>query len=134
VVTVDLNSAEPLEEQIRREIQQAVALGTIKPGDALPSVRQLAGDLGIHWNTVARAYRRLRDDGLLAVGRGRTVTVSRAVISRLDASVEASEIVRGLLDAAFTQAKLRGLTYRELREAVDRSLKHWREAWEGTPQ
>lgn len=59
-------------------LRQAVAQGGIGPGDELPSVRQLAGDLGVHWNTVARAYRRLSDEGLLAVRRGRGVVVRDA--------------------------------------------------------
>jgi DNA-binding transcriptional regulator YhcF (GntR family) len=131
MVTVDLHSAIPLEDQIRSEIQRAVAQGDVKPGDSLPSVRQLAGDLGIHWNTVARAYRRLRDDGLLTVGRGRTVTVRDSLI-RDSRDPERGATVDLLLDGAITQAKLLGLSYEELREIVERRLEKWRGAWEGS--
>lgn len=68
---MSVDSSVPLEEQVREQIREAIARGEVVAGDPLPSVRQLAGDLGIHWNTVARAYRRLRDEGLLVVGRGR---------------------------------------------------------------
>lgn len=76
MLKIDLASPKPLEEQIVVGLRQAVAQGLVKPGDELASVRQLAGDLGVHWNTVARAYRRLADEGLLQVRRGRSAIVS----------------------------------------------------------
>lgn len=125
MITINLDSPEPIEDQIRRGIQTAVARGTVRPGDPLPSVRQLAGDLGVHWNTVARAYRRLRDDGLLSVGRGRTVTVRSGALSGAS-----NDDIDTLLDTAFTQARLRGLSYAQLSKTVDKHLKSWKEAWE----
>jgi GntR family transcriptional regulator len=71
VIRIDLDDARPLEDQIAVGLRQAIAQGSLGPGEDLPSVRQLAGDLGVHWNTVARAYRRLADEGLLTVRRGR---------------------------------------------------------------
>ena len=71
MIRIDLNDARPLEDQIATGLRQAIAQGGVGPGEDLPSVRQLAGDLGVHWNTVARAYRRLADEGLLTVRRGR---------------------------------------------------------------
>ena len=75
MIRIDLTSPRPLEEQIAAALRQALAQGDIGPSDELPPVRQLAGDLGVHWNTVARAYRRLADEGLLLVGHGRRVLV-----------------------------------------------------------
>lgn len=131
MITIDLNKPEPIEEQIALGIQMALAKGLIKAGDELPSVRQLAGDLGIHWNTVARAYRRLRDEGLLSVGRGRAVTVNSA-LARESHEPERDEKVENLLDGVFTRAKLLGMSYAELRATIDRSLEQWRGAWEET--
>ncbi len=73
MIRIDLDDARPLEDQIVAGLRQALAQGAVGPGQELPPVRQLAGDLGVHWNTVARAYRRLSDDGLLIVRRGRGV-------------------------------------------------------------
>jgi GntR family transcriptional regulator len=75
VIRIDVDSAKPIEEQIVAELRRALAQGSVGAGDELPSVRQLAGDLGVHWNTVARAYRRLADEGVLLVRRGRTAVV-----------------------------------------------------------
>ncbi len=71
MIRIDVNDARPLEDQIAVGLRQAIAQGSVGPGEELPSVRQLAGDLGVHWNTVARAYRKLADEGLLTVRRGR---------------------------------------------------------------
>jgi DNA-binding transcriptional regulator YhcF (GntR family) len=75
VIRIDVSGPKPLEEQITQALRQALAQGGIAAGDELPSVRQLAGDLGVHWNTVARAYRRLADEGLVVVRRGRGAVV-----------------------------------------------------------
>jgi DNA-binding transcriptional regulator YhcF (GntR family) len=76
VLRIDLNDPRPLEDQIAVGLRQAIAQRSVGPGEDLPSVRQLAGDLGVHWNTVARAYRRLADEGLLTVRRGRGAVTS----------------------------------------------------------
>ena len=73
-VAVDTASAEPPYEQVRRQIAEAVAAGRLVAGTRLPPVRQLAGDLGLAANTVARAYRELEQAGLVETrGRGGTV-------------------------------------------------------------
>jgi DNA-binding transcriptional regulator YhcF (GntR family) len=71
MVRIDLADARPLEEQIATALRQAIAQGAVGADQNLPPVRQLAGDLGVHWNTVARAYRKLADEGLVTVRRGR---------------------------------------------------------------
>ena len=65
MITVDLDLPVPIEEQLCRQLRAVIARGDVRPGDPLPSVRQLADELGIHWNTVARAYRRLENGRLL---------------------------------------------------------------------
>jgi DNA-binding transcriptional regulator YhcF (GntR family) len=76
VLRIDPTSGEPLGEQVRRGLRRAIAEGAVHPGDVLPPVRQLAGDLGIHWNTVARAYRDLEAAGLVRTMRGRGTVVA----------------------------------------------------------
>lgn len=71
MIRIDLDDARPLEDQIAAGLRHAIAQGTVGSSEDLPSVRQLAGDLGVHWNTVARAYRKLAAEGLLTVRRGR---------------------------------------------------------------
>jgi DNA-binding transcriptional regulator YhcF (GntR family) len=74
ILTVDPSSAVPPYEQIRAQLEAMVASGTLEGGDRLPSIRQLAHDLGLATGTVARAYAELESAGLV-VSRRRTGTV-----------------------------------------------------------
>lgn len=132
MIAVDLESSVPLEEQLTQEIRRALARGELAPGDGLPSVRQLAGDLGIHWNTVARAYRRLRDEGLLVVGRGRGVYVRESNRRPAKPTPELREKVRAILRDAVTEARLSGLELDAFKDLVSRELRFWEEGRSGS--
>jgi GntR family transcriptional regulator len=71
VITLDPRSREPIYTQIVEQVQHMVAAGRLKPGAQLPTVRQLAADLRVNFNTVARAYRMLHDDGVISTQQGR---------------------------------------------------------------
>jgi GntR family transcriptional regulator len=73
---LDHRSAVPLFEQTAAEIRRAIADGEAKPGERLPPAKDLAAVLGVNTNTVLRALRDLRDEGLLEFRRGRGITVS----------------------------------------------------------
>lgn len=75
VLQIDLSSPLPASEQIVRGLRATLLAGHFRPGDQLPSVRQLALDLGVHHNTVAGAYRQLAEEGWLNLRRGRGATV-----------------------------------------------------------
>ncbi|MGA2076888.1 MAG: GntR family transcriptional regulator [Terriglobia bacterium] len=75
VLQIDLASDLPASEQIVRGLRATLLAGQFRPGDQLPSVRQLALDLGVHHNTVAGAYRQLAEEGWLDLRRGRGATV-----------------------------------------------------------
>ncbi|WP_328473992.1 GntR family transcriptional regulator [Actinoplanes sp. NBC_00393] len=78
-ITIDADSATPPYEQVRLRIAELAAAGSLAAGTKLPPVRQLAGDLGLAVNTVARAYRELEQAGLVETrGRAGTVITSRA--------------------------------------------------------
>jgi GntR family transcriptional regulator len=84
---LDHRSATPLFEQTAAEIRRAIAEGEAKPGERLPPARDLAAVLGVNTNTVLRALRALRQEGLLEFRRGRGITVAGspergAVVSR----------------------------------------------------
>lgn len=75
MLQIDLASDLPASEQIVRGLRATLLAGQFRPGDQLPSVRQLALDLGVHHNTVAGAYRQLAEEGWLDLRRGRGATV-----------------------------------------------------------
>ncbi|NUP46597.1 MAG: GntR family transcriptional regulator [Catenulispora sp.] len=74
IVELDETSPVPPYEQIRAQVAAMIGSGALPPGTRLPPIRQLAGDLGLAVNTVARAYRELESAGLVA-SRVRTGTV-----------------------------------------------------------
>ena len=75
---VKLDRRDPLDlhEQVAGEIRRAIADGEAKPGERLPPAKDLAAILGVNTNTVLRALRQLRDEGLLEFRRGRGITVT----------------------------------------------------------
>jgi GntR family transcriptional regulator len=74
-ITIDLKSSVPVYRQIVDALRHLLVSGELQPGDPVPTVRQLAVDLGVHFNTVAQAYRLLADEGWLDLRRRRGVIV-----------------------------------------------------------
>lgn len=74
-VRVDLDSAVPAYRQIVDDLRILLVSGKLAPGTALPSVRRMAVDLGVHFNTIAEAYRTLAEEGWLDLRHGRGATV-----------------------------------------------------------
>ena len=64
-ITVDIDNPVPQFEQLIEQIKAAVTAGVLKPGDALPSIRQLANDLELNSKTVAKAYKLLERDSII---------------------------------------------------------------------
>jgi len=75
-VKVDRDNPLGLHEQVAGEIRRAISDGEAKPGERLPPAKDLAAVLGVNTNTVLRALRELRDEGLLEFRRGRGITVT----------------------------------------------------------
>jgi GntR family transcriptional regulator len=75
-VKIDRDEPTELYEQVAAEIRRAIADGEAKPGERLPPARDLAAVLEVNTNTVLRALRLLRDEGLLEFRRGRGITVA----------------------------------------------------------
>jgi len=73
---IDRDDPLELHEQVAGEIRRAIADGEAKPGERLPPAKDLAAVLGVNTNTVLRALRQLRDEGLLEFRRGRGITVT----------------------------------------------------------
>lgn len=110
MITISLDSPVPLHDQLVSELRGLIALGKLQVGDELPSVRQLAADLGINLNTVARAYRALTDAGLLASGRGRGTVVISTVEKTRGPQSESRQRLENSLASALADAKIAGLS------------------------
>lgn len=102
LITVDTTSSEPPYEQVRRQIAARVSSGELAAGQKLPTVRQLATDLGLANNTVARAYRELEAGGVIAT-HGRKGTFVRSSLLDVDDTTARSDDAQ---DAAAEYAAL----------------------------
>ena len=118
-ITIDRGLDEPVYTQVAHQVRQLIASGALSPGMTLPSVRRLAGDLGVNLNTIARAYRILEGEGFLII-RGRSGVKVAAPAEEIEASTHA----RLLDDLGTTVARLRqaGVAPQELLEFVRREL------------
>ncbi|GAA2779389.1 GntR family transcriptional regulator [Saccharopolyspora taberi] len=111
LLTLDLHDRRPLHEQAADAIRRAIADGEVAPGDRLPPARDLAVALQINANTVLRALRQLRDEGLLEFRRGRGVSV----LSRPDPRAALRSKLRDLL----AEARRHGCGAEEVRGWID---------------
>lgn len=112
-IVIDIDDSVPLFAQLIGQIKSAVLSDQISPGDALPSIRQLANDLDVNNKTVAKAYRLLERDSVIQTRGYRgtfvhpdakansTVDLSAAVAARL------SETVRALRESGATDSEIR---------------------------
>src|SRR5678816_2422966 len=117
---LDPKSAVPLYEQIAVRLKAAVATGELSAGDALPSVRVLAGRLRINPATVVQAYRALETDGFLEIrqGAGSYVKSVQAETRSRERGLQARRLIRALLVDA---ARL-GLSKQELKDAIKHEM------------
>jgi DNA-binding transcriptional regulator YhcF (GntR family) len=74
-IRIDLDDATPVNRQIVEQLRTLMVEGAVAPGESLPSVRRLAIDLGVHFNTVADAYRVLAEEGWVEISHGRGARV-----------------------------------------------------------
>ncbi len=108
----------PLVDQIRLGIRQAIAMGELAPGDALPTVRQLAADLGINLNTVARAYRQLEAAGLVSTRRGRGTVVESARETPRESVESVLQRIGEQIRTVLADARLAGLSAADMKRLI----------------
>ena len=116
-ISVDLSAGVPPYEQIRAQVSALVAAGTLVAGDRLPTVRDLAADLGVAVGTVQRAYRELEAGGVV-VSRRRTGTV---VAPAVEPSGDVTD-VRAAAHAFVARARAAGLGDRDVLDLVRGAL------------
>lgn len=123
VLTVDPRSGVPIYLQIIEQIKRSVALGVLLAGEQLPTVKQLAIDLTVNPNTVARAYRELEREQVIETAPGRGSFVRANGIA--ESPKVASEIGSHALDVALREAKSVGLEREEVRKLFEAALRRW---------
>jgi len=122
MLTIRLDSPVPLAEQIRLGIRREIASEELKPGDSLPPVRQLASDLGVNFNTVARAYRDLEQEGLVTSVRGRGTLVASSTETRRESGTVVRARLADRIRNILSDARLAGITRESVRRVIQQEL------------
>ena len=117
---IDPSNGLAIYDQIIRQVKFAVADDALQPGGLVPSVRELARDLAVNPNTVARAYRELRAEGILASVRGTGLEVTAKAVKRC--RQERVSLIRDRLQSVLTEARQSGLEAEEIRQLVSREV------------
>ena len=120
---IDPHGGEPLYLQLAEQIKRAVAIGSLAPGERLPTVKMLAHDLKVNANTVARVYRELERVGIIATapGRGSFVRDQGALDQSRRVAIDVAERSIG---AAVREARSLGVTAAEVRRIAETATAH----------
>lgn len=115
VIQLDEASPQPKYQQIVEQVKQHVAAGRLAPGAALPSVRQLASDLGINVNTVIASYRALESEGIVLLRHGSRAVIHPRLARRTEPQADEVARLRLALERTRTEALLAGMGLAALR-------------------
>ena len=130
-MTIDPSSRAPVFEQIADRLRGDVAAGVFRPGDLIPSIREMALRLLVNPNTVQRAYEQLEREGLVAARKGVGMVVQASTAG--DARKRTEQAVIGVFEQGVEQARRAGLTRVQVdrlyarawsRAGTDRSKEH----------
>ena len=108
MLVVDLRSRVPIYEQIKNQIMELIVVGALKPHDPLPSIRALASQLDLNFNTVKRAFSDLETDGVVYTAVGRGTFVAEGAMDNELIRARAASRLREALQAARASGLTRG--------------------------
>lgn len=117
---IDPSNGLAIYEQVARQIKFAIAGETLRPGELIPSVRELARELTINPNTVARALRSLQDEGVLETVRGQGLAVTPSAPEHC--RQQRVHLIRDRLQQVLLEAKQSRLEIQQLRALVEQEL------------
>jgi GntR family transcriptional regulator len=126
---IDFRSGLPIYTQIVNQVQTQVVNGTLKPGDQLPTVRALAEDLRVNFNTVARAYRLLDEERIISTQQGRGTYITEIPPPKVSERLR-KEMLEALAERYISEALRLDFSKSEIKLMVNDQIKAWREAKE----
>jgi len=121
---IDFRSGLPIYTQIVNQIQSQIVTGVLQPGDQLPTVRALAEDLRVNFNTVARAYRLLDEARIISTQQGRGTYITEIPPPRVTEKLR-RETLEALTHRFISEAMRLDFTKVEINQMVDEQLNTW---------
>jgi GntR family transcriptional regulator len=126
---ISFTSHVPIYVQLTDQIKHKIATGDLKPGDQLPTVRQLAADLRVNFNTIARGYRILDEEGIISTQHGRGTFILE-LQSEEQAETLLKDVLRQLTSSYLFESQRLGYSAEEVKQIVNKKLDIWKK--EGT--
>jgi len=124
---IDFRSGLPIYTQIVHQVQAQLASGILEPGDQLPTVRALAEELRVNFNTVARAYRILDEERIISTQQGRGTYITEIPPPKVSEKLR-HESMEALTQRFISEAMRLEFSKTEIRQMVNEQLKKWNDA------
>jgi GntR family transcriptional regulator len=115
---INPSSGVPVYLQLIDQVKYAVETGALRPGEQLPAIRKLAGDLVINPNTVVRAYRELVHEKIVELKQGSGAFISESVAGRINEMGKGRKIVQSVIE----RLRSLGLSEKEMRRMIENEL------------
>jgi GntR family transcriptional regulator len=126
ILQIDFRSGLPIYTQIVNQLQSQIVSGILKPGDQLPTVRALAEELRVNFNTVARAYRILDEARIISTQQGRGTYITEIPPPKVSEKLR-RETLEALTQRYISEAMRLEFAKSEIRQMVSDQLKAWHE-------
>jgi GntR family transcriptional regulator len=127
ILQIDFRSGLPIYTQIVNQVETQIASGVLKPGDQLPTVRALAEELRVNFNTVARAYRILDEARIISTQQGRGTYITEIPPPNISEKLR-RETLEVLTQRYITEAMRLEFSKSEIRQMISDQLKSWDES------
>ncbi|MBU0704976.1 MAG: GntR family transcriptional regulator [Chloroflexi bacterium] len=122
---IEPESKVPIYIQVEEQVRALVAAGQLRPGDQLPTIRELAADLRVNYNTIARIYLDLDRDGIISTQRGRGTFVAGVPDEEQMARARQGKL-QAIVRSALDEARALGYGPGEIAEVFEGELARWR--------
>ena len=123
---LDFRSGIPIYLQVVERIKERLAAGQLKPGDQLPTVRSLALELRVNFNTIARAYRIMAESGIISTQQGRGTYILEVPSPEVSESIRLKAL-EDLTQRYLTDAERLGVSPEELDVALNKQVTQWKQ-------
>lgn len=110
LIVIDFESEEPIYQQLKNSIMKGILTNELKEGESLPSVREMASDIGVNMHTVNKTYNLLKEDGLINIDRRKGAIVSK---DKPKPTEEYKAKLKSNLDNIIVESSLRGINEEE---------------------
>mgnify|MGYP003444479607 CR=1 FL=1 len=133
ILQIDFRSGLPIYVQIVNQVHAQIASGNLQPGDQLPTVRALAEELRVNFNTVARAYRLLDEERIISTQQGRGTYITEIPPPKVSEKFR-REALEELTQRYISEAMRLEFSRSEIRQMVSDQLKVWKESDESASE